>query len=302
MPSQHPALQIDPQEVCQQIEALIHDVMENLTREGAVIGLSGGLDSAVAAALTVRSIGAGRVHLLNLPERDSQPIHRQHAKLLADHFGIPLSVIPITRILKAAGTYRLLPLRFVPGLKLRTFVVEAFRSKIVPPQKDILALRLKARANSWLARANAYAIAKHRLRMMVIYQYAEVRNLMVVGAANRTEWLTGTFSKWGIDHCADMMPLLHLYRTQVEELASCLEEIPDFIRTKAADPDIMPGVNNKDRLLGNFYQVDAILQAVESGADLSALGQTFDSNIVEKILTLYKFSDPMRESPYGITD
>jgi NAD+ synthase len=63
---------------------------------------------------------------------------------------------------------------------------------------------------------------------------------MVVGAANRTEWLTGTFSKWGIDHCADIMPLLHLYRSQLEKIAEYIH-VPEPIRKKAADPDVMPG-------------------------------------------------------------
>ncbi|MHA1483072.1 MAG: NAD(+) synthetase, partial [Candidatus Heimdallarchaeaceae archaeon] len=59
--------------------------------------------------------------------------------------------------------------------------------------------------------------------MVKIYQYANQHNLMVVGAANKTEWLTGTFCKWGVDHCADIMPVIHIYRSHLEEIAKYLE-------------------------------------------------------------------------------
>ena len=112
-------------------------------------------------------------------------------------------------------------------------------------ENHLLADRLHPEPNSWLAKGNAYAVAKHRMRMVMIYQYAEIHGLMVVGAANRTEWLTGTFSKWGIDHCADIMPLLHLYRSQLEVVAKHIH-VPESIRTKAADPDVMPGIEARD--------------------------------------------------------
>jgi NAD+ synthase len=70
--------------------------MENLHRDGAVVSVSGGLDSAVAATLAVRSLGTEKVHLLNLPERDSKPIHKEHARLLANHLESPLIIRFIT--------------------------------------------------------------------------------------------------------------------------------------------------------------------------------------------------------------
>jgi len=95
------ALQVDARVVCREIEALIQATMARLMRDGAVIGLSGGLDSATAAMLTMRSVGIEKVHLINLPERDSNPIHREHAKRLAEQLGARLIVKPVTPILKA---------------------------------------------------------------------------------------------------------------------------------------------------------------------------------------------------------
>lgn len=73
-------LRINPSVVCKEIEELIHKSVKSLNRDGAVIGLSGGLDSAVAAALAIRSLGKENVKLVNMPEKDSKRIHRKHAK------------------------------------------------------------------------------------------------------------------------------------------------------------------------------------------------------------------------------
>ena len=293
-------LNIDPQKLCKDIEEKIRTTLKSLNRDGAVIGLSGGLDSAIAAKLTVRSIGADKVHLINLPEKDSKKIHRIHAKQFAEHLGIHLKVTRINSILRSTGTYKLLPLRFIPGRKLRTNLIKFGKKNYIPEDgESILLKRLKPKANSWLAKANAYIMAKHRIRMVILYQYAEVRNLMVVGAANRTEWLTGTFSKWGVDHCADIMPLTHLYRTQLEKIAKYIQ-IPEYIRTKAADPDIIPTIDDKGNLLKSFNLADQILYGIENNIDKSTLCQEYGEKIVEQIFTLWEYSKHMRESPYQV--
>ena len=288
---------IDFPNTCRAIEEFIQSKLTDLNRDGAVIGLSGGLDSAVTAIMTVRSLGANRVHLIYMPEVDSKPIHRKHAKQLAYHIDIPILVKSITSILRTSGTYRLLPLRFIPGRRLRAAVINFAKSHFEIDSDNLLAYRFNPGAGSWGAKGAAYALTKHRIRMVMLYQYAEVHNLMVVGAANRTEWLTGTFSKWGVDHCADVMPLLHLYRSQLEQLAEFIG-VPDNIRNKAADPDVMPGINDKGALLGNFIITDRILCGIEQGIDRDELSQMYGNESVDLILTLMKLSNHMRESPY----
>ena len=135
--------------------------------------------------------------------------------------------------------------------------------------------------------------------MVILYQYAEVRNLMVVGAANRTEWLTGTFSKWGVDHCADIMPIVHLFRTQLEQLAEYIQ-IPEYIRNKVADPDIMPTIDNKGDMLNTFKLADQILYGMENNIDKNTLCQKYGEKDVEQIFSLWKYSKHMRESPYYV--
>jgi NAD+ synthase len=291
-------LQIDSPAVCEEITTLIRTTQEKLKRDGAAVAVSGGLDSAVAANLAVRALGREKVHLLNLPERDSQPIHRKHAKQLADGLGVNLKVKSITPILKAAGTYKLLPLRFLPGRKLRAWLVAYGKSKLLQDQgQGILADRFQVRGNTFASRAVAYVFAKHRVRMILTYQHAEIHNLMVVGAANRTEWLTGTFSQWGVDHCADLMPLIHLYRSQLEQLAEYLQ-VPEFIRGKPADPDFLPGIDDKGAMLGSFALTDQILYGLENNVPVAALYDAYGKLNVDKIIQLTDLSTHMRETPY----
>lgn len=80
-------LEIDFSELCDSIESFIKSSLAKMNKDGAVIGLSGGLDSAIAATLTVRSLGPNKMHLVNMPDQDSKPIHQKHAKLLADKLG-----------------------------------------------------------------------------------------------------------------------------------------------------------------------------------------------------------------------
>lgn len=292
--------QINISATCSDIEDIIKNTMLQLKRDGAVLGLSGGLDSAVTAALTVRSLGAEKVHFLNLPEKDSKPIHKEHAKFMAKHLGVKLKTISITPILKAAKTYRLLPIHLIPFRKLRGKIVEYAKARFFDNKSDkILEARLKPKANSWIAKGNAYAVTKHRMRMVMIYQYADRHNLMVVGAANKTELLTGTFCKWGVDHCADVMPIIHIYRSQLEEVAKYLE-IPEVIQNKPPDPDVLPGIPDKEELVGETTVVDQILFSLENNNDLSEFYNRYGKDAVDRIVSLVELSKHMRESPYRL--
>jgi NAD+ synthase len=252
-------LKIEPAKTSAAIEALLREKLDDLSKDGILIGLSSGLDSAVSAYLSVRALGRDKVHLLNLPDRDSKAIHRQHAALVARELGIELQVREITPLLEAMGIYNHLPTSFLPSQKLREIVVRLGKTLAgMDRPEELLRARFRAAPNSLVARGKAYAMTKHRLRMVLLYERAEIANLMVVGAANRTELLTGTFSLWGCDHCADVMPILHLYRSQLPGLAEYLQ-VPLEVRSKSADPDILPGVDNKEELLGSFKQTDHIL-------------------------------------------
>ena len=135
--------------------------------------------------------------------------------------------------------------------------------------------------------------------MVTLYKEAERNCGLVIGAANKTEWMTGTFTQWGCDHCADLMPILHLYRSQIESLAKFLN-IPKEIRQKKADPDVLPGLDDKGELLGSFQKADLILWGLENQISLNDLQDRFGSEKVAYIQTLVKNSAQYRESPYSL--
>lgn len=293
-------LKTDLPAMSKRIEEFILHSMKDLKRDGAVLGLSGGLDSAAAAMLCVRSLGKEKVHLIYMPERDSNPMHGKHAKGLSDHLGSKLGVINISKVIRAANTYKILPIGLVPGWKLRRWLVDYGRKNLINHNDErIFVDRLAPEGNSWMARGNAYGMSKHRLRMVLLYQYAEIRNLMVVGAANRTELMTGTFCKWGIDHCADIMPLLHVYRSQLEKMAEYML-MPDFIRNKPSDPDLYPTTINKGELLGGFEIADNILFNLENNVGKEELYKIYDQKVVDHIYMLFGTSRHMREAPYHL--
>lgn len=294
------ALGIDVGSECRQIERFIEEQRFQMGRDGLVLGLSGGLDSAVIAYLSVRSVGSDKVTLIYMPERDSKARHREDAELIAQELGIELQVIDMTSVLETAGVYDLLPLNTLPSRSLKQWAVKLGKKVGAGSYgEDVLAERLNPAPGSLIARGNAYASSKQRLRMILLYYHADIHRLLVVGAGNKTEFLTGTFSKWGCDQCADIMPIIHLYRSQLPALAEHLG-IPERIRTKPADPDVMPGVDDKEEMLGGFLKVDQILWALDQDVPFDLLVKRFGEGEVRRVLALKRSSRHMRESPYTL--
>ncbi|MGQ9661145.1 MAG: NAD(+) synthase [Kiritimatiellia bacterium] len=242
--------------------------LAELRRDGVVLGLSGGVDSAVVAALCVRAVGAERVLALLLPERDSDPVHRRHALMLARKLSIEARVRVLTPVLKHFAVFCYSPLRFFPRIlqeKLARFFYRyrtektgrtPYMESLEGPGNELYALRLR--------KANACYRLKHRLRMVELYCAAEEENRLVVGAANKTEWMTGFFVKFGCDHIPDCMPLMSLYKTQVFELARFLD-LPSEIIAKAPSPDVIPGITDEFAIGIPYAKLDLVLLGLEKG-------------------------------------
>jgi NAD+ synthase len=293
-------LQLDPELETRRITSFISETYQRLGSNTAVIGLSGGLDSSLTAALAVQALGSNTLRLIYMPERDSNPLHREHALTMAECLGCSLEVIKISAPLRALRVYRLLPLTYFPGFKLKARAVSYGKQHLYAGKPDeYLAGRLDGSGGDWVDQANAYISAKHRVRSVVLYREAERSRGMVIGAANRTEWLTGTFTHWGCDHSADLMPILHLYRSQLQPLAEYLH-LPAEIIHKMADPDLLPGLGDKGSLLGSFEIADSILWGFEKGYSQEELSEIFDPKLVTYIKALQDSSAYFRETPYSL--
>jgi NAD+ synthase len=276
-------MKIEPEKASLSLENFIREYTGKLEREGVILGLSGGIDSAVVAALCVRALGPKKTFALIMPEKDSKKEHIRDALNFARELNIEAKLIDITPYLEELGVYKLFPLDKILSLgKLKGALIrKAYhfyerKTGKLPFLESLSGFKDKE-FNSYLAKGNTYYRAKHRLRMLLLYLYGELENKLVVGAANKSEYKIGYFVKHGCDDAADIMPLLNLYKTQVRELA-CYLNIPARIIEKPPSPDIMPGIVDDEEVIGISYEkMDLILLALEKGWKLSDIAKTLET-------------------------
>jgi len=218
-----------------------------LKRRGLVVGLSGGIDSSVTAALAVRALGPERVLGLLMPECNSADETLHLSETVARHLGIKAIHEDITDTLRAVGCYRryqdaISPL--IPGYG------EGWGSKIVisgamdgkgfslfylvarGPAGDEFKIRLPARTYLEIVAATNF---KQRTRKMIEYYHADRMHFAVAGTPNRLEYDQGFFVKLG-DGAADVKLIAHLYKSQVYQLAEYLG-LPAEIRSRPPTTD-----------------------------------------------------------------
>jgi NAD+ synthase len=275
-------MEIKPEEVAVSLETFIRQYVEELEREGVVLGLSGGVDSAVVAALCKGAVGPEKTLALIMPEKDSNKEQAEDALVLAQELGIKARLIDITPYLKKLGVYKLFPLNkpLLPKKLKEIMVRRAYKyyqrkTGETPFAASLGGLKDKG-FSAYLKMSNAYYRAKHRLRMLLLYMEGEKENRLVVGAANKSEWLIGFFVKYGCDAAADIMPLLNIYKTQVRELARYLN-VPGRIISKAPSPDIIPGLTDEKALAISYEKLDLILAALEEGWEVPEIVEALDA-------------------------
>ena len=269
-------LKIDGLSEAGRISAFIKDQVISMHRKGAVIGLSGGVDSALAAALAVKAIGKDRVLGLILPDKESNPESALFAGKQSEILGIETRTIDITPVLEAFGTYEkrdavaasIFP-EFGPGYGLKITLppdllnrdsYNIFSLTIVDPRGAAKTARLtSAQAQGIIAATST----KHRTRMMTQYYHAERTNSLVCGTTNRSEALQGLFVKYG-DGGVDIEPLAHLYKTQVFQLAGDMAVIPEILgRAPCPDTYSAPVTDEEWYFRMPFETLDLLLFAWE---------------------------------------
>jgi NAD+ synthase len=263
-------MRIEPGTLSASLQDFIRQHVEKLEREGVILGLSGGVDSAVLAALCARAVGAENTLALMMPERDSKEEHVRDALKFAKQLKIETRLIDISPYLKQLGAYDLFVLNKLPltgrlrgSLTKRAYDFYRKKTGESPFSTSLLGFKDKE-FGSYLRKSNAYYRIKHRLRMIMLYLHAELENKVVVGAANKTEYKIGFFVKHGCDDAVDIMPILNLYKTQVRELARFLC-IPSEIIEKPPSPDIIPGIIDEEAIGIPYEKLDLILLALEKG-------------------------------------
>lgn len=208
-----------------------------LRRRGLVLGLSGGIDSSVSAALAVRAIGADKVFGLLMPERDSSSESVVKGRQLAQHLGIEFIIEDIAPTLEAIGCYRwrdeaiqsVFP-DYRGDWKNKIIIsganqgINFFKLVVADPAGQQYEQRLGLKEYLQIVAATNF---KQRIRKTLEFFHADRLNYAVIGTPNRVEYDQGFFVKNG-DGSADLKPIAHLYKSQVYDLARYLELPPEI--------------------------------------------------------------------------
>jgi NAD+ synthase len=291
-------LNIDPEKVSKKLEVFIKESTASLHRNGAVIGLSGGIDSSLVLNLTVAALGPEKVLALIMPERDSQPDSETDARFHADKLGVNIKKIDLTPILKDMGIYENVPSAIFAQKGIAAAAARAgFNLFSVITGKSPFLSGMESTDFGPLRLVNAYYRMKHRVRMVLLYAHAEHDNLLVVGTANKTEFLTGFFVQYG-DSAADIMPLQVLYKTQVRQLSRFLG-VPEKIINKAPSPDLIPGITDEFALGITYAKLDLVLTGLEMNQQKADIARAagIEPKKVEYVRELMQRSSHMRNAP-----
>ncbi len=242
-------LRIDPAaQTVRLVEFLQEQVNSVYRRSGIVVGLSGGIDSAVMSELAVRAVGKGAVKGLILPEKESNPISSSYARVHAEKLGIGWKEIDITPTVDSVMPYALrdefirsLVPEYSPSCRynitLPTDLLErdAFSFYVLQVALPDGTMKKKRLTFDAFRTITSFANIKIRARMIHLYNEAERGGLVVAGTTNRTEYLLGDFCKYG-DGGTDIEPIAHLYKNQIYQLADYLGVTPEIIN-RAPSPD-----------------------------------------------------------------
>ena len=241
-------LRIDAPAETESIAKSIREIVfTRFRRKGAVVAVSGGIDSSVVASLCVRALGPENVIVLFLPETDSSGESLRLGKMLADQLKVRSFEENISAILEGAGCYRrrddairaVVP-EFGPGYKSKivlpnmvaTDTYAVFSLVVQTPSGEIRKVRLPLDSYLGIVAASNF---KQRTRKMMEYFYADRFHYAVAGTPNRLEYDQGFFVKNG-DGAADFKPIAHLYKSQVYQLAAYLN-VPQEIQHRPPTTD-----------------------------------------------------------------
>ncbi|MGY5148943.1 MAG: NAD(+) synthase [Candidatus Nitrosopumilus sp. bin_68KS] len=293
----------------------LHDeIFEKFHRHGAVIGLSGGIDSTVTMALCVKALGSEKTLGLTMFEKESDQNNKSLIDKISEAYNINIQNIDITPILDSFGVYsnreKIVKNRFPnfnSNCKYRVVVPPNF-SSVGMPYLEILddkneQHKIKISSSDFLSLTAATSI-KHRVRMTMLYYYAEKNNFSVVGTTNKSEYLQGYFVKYG-DGGSDIEPLVNLYKSQIYQIGDFLNINQDIMNNDAS-PDVWSYRTTDEEF---FYSVpydvvDLILYSRENHLIIPEI-QKISNLSEEKIRSLLKFQDikqqksqHMRELPH----
>ena len=251
----------DPNATADAIAGFIRDHVDQAGRRTAVVALSGGIDSALTAALAVRALGPDRVVTHTLPDGQvTPPADIEDAERVAEFLGLDCRRIVLADPLHA---------------------LQSMFQDVDIGGDD-----------------TAWGNVKARLRMIVNYVVAHAQDGLVLGTGNRSEILIGYYTKYG-DAGVDLLPLGTLYKTQVRELARHLE-LPERVVHKPPSAGLWDGQTDEDELGLTYEDLDRILvclQDREMDTDATAQALDVERSEVDRVAAMIRASAHKRAMP-----
>ncbi len=246
------------------VEQMRQDILHRFKRYGAVVGISGGIDSSVCFALAAKAFGPEKVLGVMLPEKDSSPDSEILARELAYKFGVKAIKEEITGALTGFGCYdrrdeavkRVFPEYDPKTWKMKIGVRQSGLFTNLPPVFYLTVIDRDGNALDKMLPANEYlqivaaSNFKQRTRMSMLYYHAEALHYAVIGTPNKHEQEQGFFVKYG-DGAGDVMPIGNLYKTQVYQLAEYLG-VPKEIIKRTPTTDTYSAEQTQEEF---FYQL-----------------------------------------------
>ena len=315
-------LDLDPAVEVERITTrLYRDIFHVLTRKGGVLGVSGGVDSAVVLALAVQVIDPKRLVVLLMPERESSQESILLGREVCHQFGITPLVEDITEPLYGFGSYRrrdaaireLFPeydssykLKItLPDDLLDSDTLNFYRLTIVNPEGEEKSARLRP---SQLRQIIAATNFKQRSRAAMLYYHAELHDFAVIGTPQKNEHDQGFFVKYG-DSAMDVQPIGHLYKTQVYQLANYLN-IPKEICTRPPTSDTYSAASTQEEFFFRlpFELMDLIWYGLKHEVPAAIIAQELDltedqvNRVFADLLRKQRTTNYLRTPPLGLFD
>jgi NAD+ synthase len=291
-------LHIDEKETTKNIEQYICRWVDENKASGIIMGLSGGIDSALLAVLSVRALGKDRVHLYYLHDKNSEKDSLEKARVVSDWLGLKLNIGSIEKDMrekeKDASFFKWLT--NMPGFVLP--IVNSLYYIIVGEIPYMTILRKneirKSKFKRWLYDNMLSGVeimfdGPCAQRRVVLEKTAKEKNLLLIGTGNRSEDLTGWFTIDGIDNMP-CSPLKCLYKTQVRQLSEYLG-VPETVLKRKPSADVLKGADDALALGMNYDKIDIILYAIENNMqdeDIIKYGVTAPE--IERVRKLYHLS------------
>ena len=293
-------------------EKLRLDIFRKYKRKGAVVGISGGIDSSVTLALAVKALGPEKVFGVMIPEKDSSSDSKDLAQILADQFGVKTVVENISGALEGFNCYQRRDAaisRVFPEFDPKTFtskigVNQSGLNQKLPPVFYLTIIDSKDYAQSKILPVNEYlqivaaSNFKQRSRMAMLYYHAEQKHYVVLGTANKHEIEQGFFVKFG-DGGSDLYPLAGMYKTQVYQLAEYLN-VPKAIINRTPTTDTYTAEQTQEEF---FYQLpfdvmDLMWYGFENGYSYDEVGKVMGKSKEEVEIIFKNFERKKKTTEY----